>query len=194
MKKFLAGVLALSLVLSMSACGGSGSGGEGDGASGSGGGVVDRVGKMLTAQGREYDKLITGSVGETLTNTFFSFTINDVKAADELDGYTPQTEGNKFIIADVTVKNVADDSIPVGNFDFTILWNTEEELSETDKMAYEVFTDGMYPDEVDLEKDGTLSGTLVFEIPADVNEFGIVYDELYDDEFKGNSYVVECKL
>lgn len=206
MKKLLVGALVLCLSLSMVACGGGSEGGDsgagtGSGSeSGSGDGIVGRVDKMLSSQGRSYDELVTGKVGDTLTCTFFEFSISNVETKDELDGYKPNTEGNKFVTADVAVKNIFTDeegkpeSIPVGNYDFTIIWSTEEETAEEDHYAYASFMDGMYPDDVTLAGGESLSGKLVFEIPAGINDFGISYVEIFDDEFKGDTYVVECAL
>lgn len=190
MKKFLAGVLILALAFGTTACG---NGGSGDG-------IVSSVSKMLSSQGRSYDKLITGKTGELLTTSFFEFTVNNVEGADSIDGMKPQVEGNKFIIAEVTVKNIfknekgGGEKIPVGNYDFTIVWDSEEEIPEEDTYGYQALDDTMYPDNVTLDYEKTLSGKLIFEIPVDVNDFLITYNEIYEDSFKGDTYAIECSL
>lgn len=185
MKKVLAILVTLSMMFSMAACGGDSDGGAG---------VVDKVTKMLGSQGRSYDELVTGEQGDKLSSEFFDFTITNAESAAELDGYTPNVEGNQFIVADVAVTNTTDEDIPVGNYDFSIIWDTTAETAEEDHYAYTVFMDGMYPDDEYLTPGDTLSGKLVFELPADVKEFGIAYEEIYDDDFVGDTYVVQCSL
>lgn len=157
-------------------------------------GILARMEKMLDSQGRSYGEVITGKTGETLSTAFFDFTVSEVKAAEELDEYKPQSEGHRFIVAEVSVKNTTDQIIPVGNYDFSILWESEEEIAEEDQYPYKSFMEGMYPDDTTLNPGDTLSGSVVFEIPSDISDFAVVYDEVYDDEFEGDSYMVECKL
>lgn len=191
MKKFTVILLVLCLIFGMSACGG-GEGGEG------GGGIKDvasdlvsRADKMLKAQGREYDNLYTAALKEKLKTPFFEFTVNSAETADELAGYSPLEEGDKFVVVNITVTSVfEEDDIPVGNYDFTILWGDTEETSGED-VAFEEFMDGMYPDEVMLSNGETLTGDLVFEVPADQTTLAISYLEVWDDEFVGDTYLVE---
>lgn len=192
LKNVLAMMLIGCMALGLTACGG-GEGGIAGAAGDAASSAVDKVSKMLSARGREYDKLFTGEIGDTLTNSFFDFTVNSVTAAEELEGYTPTQEGYKFIVADITVKNIFDSEIPVGNYDFNIIWGDDSEDSGED-YSFTEFMDGMYPDEVDLAVGETLSGTLVFEVPADETNVGIVYYEIWDDDFLGNTYVVNVDL
>lgn len=192
MTRFFAILAVVCMAFGMAACGNGDvidSGGDDDN-----GGLLDRMNKLLSAQGRSYDELVVGSEGDTMTCSFFEFTISDVQALEEIDGFVPEKETNKFITAQVNVKNITEDEIPVGNYDFYIIWETEEETAEEDHWAYASFRDDMYPDDVKLASGETLSGLLVFDIPADVDEFTIAYDEIYDDEFVGDTYAVECKL
>lgn len=184
-KKLILVLLILGMMFTLAACGGNS---DGDAQQTSGSNVLDDAKKMLTAGGREYGEVIAGGMNETLTCSFFDFEITGVKSETELEGYQPSQEGYKFVIADVTVKNVFDDPIPVGNYDFNIVWNGGEDY------AYEEFMDGMYPDDVELAVGETLSGALVFEIPEDINEFMVVYEEYWDDDFQGNTYTIECQL
>ena len=210
MKKIVTAILILCLLFGMAACGGGDDSSNGGGDASNGGesnvgdivndgedsGVVDGVKKMLSSQGRGYDELFTGSQGETLTCAFFDFTITDAKAVDEFFGYTLNDENMKFITAEVAVKNVASMDIPVGDYDFEIFWESTEEIADEDHWAYEVLEDstGMYPDEVTLAPGESANGTLLFSIPKDVNKFIIAYQEIYEDEFVGNTYAVECEL
>ncbi len=182
-KKLAALLLILSLLAALVGCSTpSGLGGNSGSDS-----LLDKAAKLLSAEGREYDKLYTASMNEALTNSFFEFTITSASSADELEDYVPQTEGYRFLIADVTVKNVFGETIPVGNYDFYVLWNGGEDV------AYYSFTDEMYPDDYDLADGESLSGRLVFELPADAADIMIGYTEIWDDDFEGNIYLIEIK-
>lgn len=150
--------------------------------------ITDQASKLLAAEGREYDKLYTAGMNETLTNSFFDFTVKGAEKTSEVDGYAPQTEGYQFLVVDIEVKNVFDDAIPVGNYDFYVIWNGGEDV------PYLAFTDDMYPDDVELAKGETLSGKLVFEVPADAEDIMVAYDEIWDDDFKGNTYAISIEL
>lgn len=191
-KNLLILALICCLILGLSACGGE-EGGITDTVSNAASDAVDKVSKMLSAQGREYDELYTGEIGETMTNSFFDFTLNSVETATELAGYTPTQEGYKFVVANVTVKNVFDQDIPVGNYDFNIIWGTDTETGGED-YAFESFMEGMYPDDITLAPGETASGDVVFEIPEAESTIGIVYYEIWDDDFVGNTYVFNVDL
>lgn len=148
-------------------------------------GFGEMASKILKSQGRTYDELYTGQMGETLTNSFFEFKIDSAKLLTELAGYLPETDGNKFLVADVEVTNIFEETIPVGNYDFYVLWNGGEDI------PYNASFDWMYPDDAELAVGETLSGKLVFEIPPDAEDVMIGYTEIWDDEFEGNIYLVE---
>ncbi len=150
--------------------------------------LLDRASKLLQAEGREYDKVYTAAMNETLTCSFFDFTITSAETQSQLGEYTPQQDGYQFLVTEVTVKNITKEAIPVGNYDFYVLWNGGQDAS------YTAFLDDMYPDDISLEPGKTLSGKLVFEIPVDAADVMIGYDEVWDDEFVGSSYMIGLQM
>lgn len=150
--------------------------------------VVSKVSTVLKAQGREYDNLISGGIGDTLSSAFFDFTVNSATIAETYADYLPNTEGYVFLVVDVTTVSTFDNPIPVGNYDFIIAWGAEE--AEQD-IAFESFSDEMYPDEVTIEKGEKVSGAVVFEVPPDEKDFSFIYEEFYEDEFVGNTCSVD---
>jgi hypothetical protein len=149
--------------------------------------------RMLQAEGRSFNNVTTGKVGDTLTNTFFAWTVRSVEVKDSLivDGeeLLPDTNGYKFLLVDITTKNVFDKANPMGNVDFTIIWTEGDETKED--FGYYEFMDGMYPDEFMQEVGESASGILVFEVPANVHNANIAYYELWDDDFEGDAYFFE---
>jgi hypothetical protein len=152
--------------------------------------------KMLEAEGRPFNNVTTGKVGDTLTNTFFEWTVKSVVTKDTLtvDGeeYVPDTDGYQFLLVDITTKNIFDKSNPMGNPDFSIIWNEGDETFEA--YAYNEFMDGMYPDEFWQEVGQSDSGTLVFEVPKSVSSAIIAYYEIWDDDFEGDTYLFEVSF
>ena len=180
-KKVLALIFGIVITMGLVACGGNG----GEKVPDTDSNLIDKATKLLQAEGREYNKLFTGKMNETLTSAFFEFKITDAATAEELEGLTPISEGYKFVVADVEVKNIFDETIPVGNYDFNIYWSGGEDI------GYEEFFDGMYPDEVDLKVGESLSGKLVFEVPESATDIMVGYTEIWDDDFEGNVYLIE---
>ena len=180
--KVLALFLCAVIFMGLAGCASSG-----ENAQSSDTGLIEKATRLLQAEGREYDKLYTAKMNELLTNAFFEFSIRSATIASELEGYVPQTEGYQFLVADVLVKNVFGDTIPVGNYDFDIYWNGGGDV------AYESFFDEMYPDEMDLADGESIRGKLVYEIPADATDIMIGYTEIWDDDFEGNMYLVEIE-
>ena len=166
LKKITVAFLLLCLALSMTACGNK----TDDTADAS------DASATATAQGREYDSLKTQTMGKTTTNLFFEWTVNSVYVeTGALDIYMP-TEGTKYVVADITVRNIDDEAILVGNYDFEILWGSGD--TEGD-YAYMSFYDEMFPDEQELAVGDSLSGKLVFEVPTDTENVSIIYQEYY---------------
>lgn len=182
LKRIIALLLCLALLVGFTGCS------SGGNTTPSSDNLLDKAVKLLNAEGREYDKLYTGQMNETLICSFFEFSITSANVTDTLADYMPQTDGYQFLVADVTAKNIFGDDIPVGNYDFYIMWNGGEDI------AYESFMDDMYPDEVVLKDGESLSGKLVFELPPDASDIMIGYTEVWEDNFKGNIYLVEIKL
>jgi hypothetical protein len=181
------GVVLVTLIMGVAGCG---SGGNPD--SRDGGGIVEKATKYLQSEGRSYEHVYTADTGMTLSNSFFDWTVKSVESAASLiDGeeeILPSTDANKFIIADIIIKNNCDQEIPVGNYDYVILWEDENEESHEDN-AFEEFMSGMYPNEVTAQVGETVGGKLIFEVPMDVNEGSIAYYEYYEDEFEGDAYL-----
>jgi predicted small lipoprotein YifL len=216
-KSVLLILLCLVLVFSMAACGNSTptpptttpevsvgddagtDGGDDTGTEGNSG-LGEAIGnffsnatKSLEGAGRPTDSVNRGQVGNTLDNVFFSWKVTAIEAAETINGDYPGTSGYKFVRADIEVINIVDEALPVGNYDFFIIY--EDEDGETvEDYAYEEFADGMYPDEVEISPGESLTGFLVFEVPEYVNEALLTYYEDYEDGFRGETHYFEASF
>jgi len=77
------------------------------------------------------------------------------------------------------------------NSDYIIAWGSGDD--EWD-YSLDEFTDGMYPDEEVLQVTRTIEGILVFLVPDGLEDVSIIYDEIYDDDFVGNTYSYDIIL
>ena len=129
-----------------------------------------------------------GRTGDTMETYFFDFTVNSTYLTEEYAGYTPATEGDMLLVAEVTVKNTFQESIEMYDTDFQLAWGEDE-----DAYRYPITTDmetfteldpvgenqlpGTYPLAVNEER----TGELVYEVPAGQKDFSIAYLEMFDD-------------
>ena len=54
--------------------------------------------------------------------------------------------------------------------------------------------DNQLPDEYQIEKGGSRTGELVFEVPTQSTDFSFLYQEIYEDDVWGNAYGVSFSL
>lgn len=171
MKRILSMMAILCLALTATACGGS------ESSHNPLQGIVDK--------NSSDDHSSFAEVGETTENSFFAWTVHDIAIAKEYEGY-PAAKGYKYVIADITVKNISDQLINVGNYDYMIAWGEGDDEMD---YAYESFGDEMFPDDMDLRYKKEVSGKLVFEVPINASDLYIIYEEVYEDNSVGDVYI-----
>jgi len=163
---------------------------------------LNGIRSFLQSQGRPYQKIYSAKVGETQTNVFFAWTVKSVTTLNTLvtfsgDEVVPifQTETGeeyRFIIVSTTVKNTFERLLPVGNYDFYIVYEYKGKLVED--RSYDQFTAGMYPDDTTLAIGASVSGNVIFEAPRVVTTVYICYYEIFDNDSMGDTYIYEVKL
>lgn len=131
-------------------------------------------------------KQTEGELGDTLSNIFFDFTVNSAEAVDSYDGYSP-SEGNRLLVCSMTLENTFGDALPMYDSDFQLQWGDGEEDYAWSVDPVQTDDSGMPAnDQMPLEwsmADGAVETyDLLFEVPADVNDFSLVYLEQYTDE------------
>jgi hypothetical protein len=176
------------LPFSLAACGG---GGGGDAFGNAATDFFANAKSSLEAEGRPFNNVYSSQPGQALTNTFFEWNITNIRKETDIDGITPAA-GNVFIVADTKSTNVFDESIPVGNYDFHLLYEEDGEIVEV--LALEEFADGMYPDNVMEAPGESVEGFLVFEAPEATQAAMLTYYEIWDDDFEGDTYYFEVNV
>ncbi|WP_367925240.1 DUF4352 domain-containing protein [uncultured Ruthenibacterium sp.] len=128
------------------------------------------------------EKKLDGVVGDKLSNMFFDWTVNSAESASEYEGYAA-ADGYQLVVCNVTIDNTFGEALPMFDTDFQLQWGEGE---EDYAWSLDAYADTMMPLEWELADGESASYDLVFEVPADLTSFGIVYLEQYTDE-DGNS-------
>lgn len=132
-----------------------------------------------------------GRMGDTMRTYFFDYTVNSAYVCEEFEGYQP-AEGNDLLVADVTVKNTFNESIPMFDSDFQVQWNSDAEEDYDVPISYygNEVSDEQLPESYELAINEEKTGLLVFEVPEGEKDFSISYLELFDDDSEGDVYFV----
>ena len=135
-------------------------------------------GPNLLSGGDGGSKDTEGGIGDTLSNMFFDYTVLEATSPAEYDGYTA-AEGNRLIVCSVKVKNTFGETIPMYDSDFQLQWGNIGGDDDDYTFSLDAFNDTMMPLEYELADGEEVTYDLVFEAPADVKDFGLVYLEEY---------------
>lgn len=135
-----------------------------------------------------------GTFGDTMHTVFFEYTVNSAYLCDEYEGYEP-SEGNTFLVADVTVHNQNTSTVPMYDTDFQVQWDSDAEdafgYPITAYMEEDVEINGnMLPQVYEVRRFEDRNGILVYEVPEGENYFSISYLEIYEDNSEGNVFFV----
>lgn len=141
----------------------------------------------ITAQGGYGE----GRMGDTMKTYFFDYTVNSAYLCDEFNGYVP-AEGNRLLVAEITVKNTFNESIIMYDTDFQVQWNStgEDDYDFPITFYADPVSEEQLPAEYELGINKDRTGLLVFEIPEERKDFSISYLELFDDDSEGNVFFV----
>ncbi len=167
MKKFAGIMVATVLAFSLVACGPVDSAVQNlaGAASNKGSGVV-------TADDDGYAE---GRIGDVMRTYFFDYTVNSAYTCKEFEGYTP-AEGNKLLVAELTVKNTDRSTVTMYDTDFQIQWGDDDDDDAfVAPITYysDAVSDDQLPEEYDLSVNEERTGLLVFEVPEDSKDYSI---------------------
>ena len=135
-----------------------------------------------------------GGLGDTMHTYWFDYTVNSAYLCDEFEGYKP-SEGYEILVADVTVKNTVSDTITMFDTDFQIQWDDYSDDAYDVPITFYLEDDvvlnkDMLPGEYDLNKNESITGLLVYEIPTGNKDFSISFLEVFEDYTEGDVFFV----
>lgn len=145
------------------------------------------------------DGFALGYEGDTLRTAFFDMTIQNPKTCGEYDGLTP-SEGYQFLAADLTLYNHTDETQPIYDTDFEVIWDMDNDdawawpecniLAASDGTEeYFIKSESQIPVESDLGIHKSMTGVLLYQVPEDCKDFYIAYYEVYEPEEEGGDPV-----
>ena len=77
-----------------------------------------------------------------------------------------------------TLKNTYSESVPMWGDDFAILWDADDGVAPALPAG---ISEEQFPDEYSLGINQTKTGTAVYEVPEDVKDFAIGFQEISED-------------
>ena len=180
MKKFVGIIAATMLAFSLVGCG-----------------PVDSVIQNIAANGSgvitaDDNGQAEGRMGDVMRTYFFDFSVNSAYTCSEYEGYTP-SEGNKLLVAEVTVKNTDRSTVTMYDTDFQIQWGDDDNDDAYDApITYygNTVSDEQLPEEYDLGVNEERTGLLVFEVPEDSKDYSIAYLEQFSNDTEGDVFFV----
>lgn len=113
MKKFVGIIVATVLAFSLVGCGPVDSAIQNIASSGSN---TSSKSGVVTADDDGYAE---GRMGDVMRTYFFDYTVNSAYTCNDYEGYTP-SEGNKLLVAEITVKNTDRSTVTMYDTDFQI--------------------------------------------------------------------------
>ena len=174
MKKFLAAVLTAAMMLSLAACGSSN---------------WPYTDKDVTVTKDGDASTYVGGINSSLRTAWFDFAVTDAYLTDEIAGYEAE-DGYDYLVVSVSLRNTFNDSVPMYDGDFMIKWGDGKYENVYCYDGDEHVLEDQFPSEYEIGVKEIKSGTLIFGVPADKEDFSFVFREYYEDGSEGNDYIV----
>ena len=137
------------------------------------------------------DGYAEGRMGDTMHTYFFDYTVDSAYLCGSYEGYVPAQEGYCLLVAEVTVENTFQESLPMYDTDFQVQWGEADDAYDVPITYYaDAVSDQQLPMEYELAVDESRTGLLVFEVPEGEKDFSISYLEFFDDGTEGDVFFV----
>lgn len=153
--------------------------------------VVSDVSKFIEADGRSYGQTYEKGMNEYNQTEFFKFQVKEAYRADTVGDFYLEDDDYEFLCVYVEVINTYNKEIPVGTYDFTILWGDGEEDFSYAEAQDDGFGIDNYPEDSALQVGETAAGNVYFAIPKSCTSLKLEYLEYYTDEFEGNTFLID---
>lgn len=136
--------------------------------------------------------------GEVVSTYWFQFTLESAEEVDSYDGYRAG-DGNRLLVCRISLENTFDDTVSMAQTDFFLLWeDPTSTTADTDTglegmvgtYALPHFSNRQLEDAYDLDREEMQEGDLVFEIPEEITQCALVFEEYYVDAESETGYSV----
>ena len=120
-----------------------------------------------------------GSMGDTLSTAWFDFTVDGAYSCSEYCGYA-SSAGYKLVVVAMTLKNDRGEPVDLWGDDFVIFWGDDD--SDLDIPLSAGLSGDQFPDEYVLSANELRAGVMVFEVPEEFRDFGIMFTDFFESE------------
>lgn len=121
-----------------------------------------------------------GVLGDTLSTQWFDFTVDGAYSCARYGSYTA-ADGNKLVVATLTLNNTFGSPVDMWGDDFAILWDDPDQDSGAAPALPEGISGEQFPDEYVLAIDEVRTGQAVYEVPQDFSDFALAFQEIFED-------------
>ncbi len=137
------------------------------------------------------DGMAEGTIGQTMRTAFFDFQVNSAELTDSYQDYVPP-EGYAILSVNITVHNTLDQELNMYDTDFQITWGEGEDEWDI-PLTYAVSTlsgDDLLKTAYKLQRNESITGDIVYQVPADSDFYIFSYLEQFSDDTKGDLFAV----
>ena len=117
-------------------------------------------------------------VGDTVSTSWFDYTITSAQSADSYQDRTAD-EGCKLIVVELTIQNRFDEPVPMYDSDFQLYWG--EYAQDQWALPLEPYCSEQLPQEYSLAVGETREGALVYQVPDSACDFTLAFLEVFDN-------------
>jgi hypothetical protein len=149
----------------------------------SGSSITDSVGSVV---GSLIKGDVTGEVGKAYLTRWFNFSVLSIERAEEYAGYKPE-EGNVLLDVEIAELCTFDEPINMGTSDFFV--DADSFLEYVYPIPPEDET--MMPKNFMLQPKEKVQYHMVFEVPEDAEDLGLVYIELDEKGNEGSTFKIK---
>lgn len=136
----------------------------------------------------------TGTVGDTMSTTWFDFTVNSVTAyGNEYEGYSAQ-HGCQLLVANITIENTYSEVNPMFSTDFMVVWGSSDDYYDYPLQNADSLSDDFLPDAYNMDPGDKITGNLLFEIPANETDLKFSYVEIDDADNVYDTFTVSFQV
>ncbi|MDE5778481.1 MAG: DUF4352 domain-containing protein [Lachnospiraceae bacterium] len=158
-------------------------------------GKKDENGSMTAKDGRSYGGEINGKEGEVISTAFFDMVIEDTSKYETFqfeDGLYQPESGSTYLVVTLTIKNTYEKDLPMSITDFTLDYEGAGKKVVTGYGKADLNINDYMDNLFTLKKGESITKKILYTVP-DIEKYIISYSEYYEDEFKGNHFVVTIK-
>lgn len=135
-----------------------------------------------------FDGYAEGVVGTVFRTVFFDYRVDSVAFPFEYEGYIAD-DGMQLVDVKITIRNTFGEELPMYNCDFQIQWHDLGDGDEDYDFGIEMDdSDTVMPFDYSLADEATCCYHIVYEVPAEAEEFSISFQEFFSDNTEGDVF------